>query len=129
MAEQEGDLIDRNARQQHLDRKSIPEHVGMTAFRRSVGLRHIDQFEEAAVAALPIGDRTLRLPIAAPEEVTRIWLWTGGHVLKGLNHKRRKRHVDRRSGLGLVEQKTIALKPMSFQSDRVADTKPAPAHQ
>jgi len=41
VAEQQGDLVDRNPGQQHLDRERIPEHVRMAALQGTVGARDV----------------------------------------------------------------------------------------
>jgi len=60
MAEEQGDLVDGNPCEQHLDRKRIPEHVRMAAFERPIGLGNVGQLEETPIASLPIGHRALR---------------------------------------------------------------------
>ena len=103
--------------------------MGMAAFERAVGQGEVHQFEEATVAALPVSHYALRLPVAAPEKIPRVWLRTGRHVLKGLNDMGRKRDINRSSGLGLIEHQAIAVQPIPLKSDRVADAESAPAHQ
>ena len=129
VSKEQRDLVDGHACKQHLDGEGVPEHVGMAALRRAVGLREIDQFEEAAVAALPVGNHALRLSVAAPEKVAWIRLRTGWDIFERLDYVRRERYIDRRSGLGLIEQKAIAMKPMPLKSHRVSDAETAPAHQ
>lgn len=112
-----------------LNGEGVPEHVGMAALRRAISLSQVNQFEEAAIAALPIGNDALRLPIATPEKVTWIRLRTGRNILESLDHLWRERHIDRCSGLGLVEKKAIAMKAMPLKSHCVANAEAAPAHQ
>jgi len=81
----------------------------MAALRRAVGVRQIEKFQEAALAALPIGDRALRLPIAHPEEAAGIRLRAGRDVFEGLHNVRGERRVDRCSALSLIEQNAIAI--------------------
>src|ERR1019366_4688650 len=67
--------------------------------------------------------------IATPEKVAWIRLRTGRDILESLDHLWRERHIDRRSGFGLVEHQAIAVQPIPLKSDRVANAESAPAHQ
>ena len=59
MAQQHGDLINRNSRQEHLDRECIPQHVGEAAFAGTVRALQCCEFEESTEAPLPVGYRAL----------------------------------------------------------------------
>jgi len=129
MAEQKRDLIDGNAGEQHLDRKSVAEHVRVTALDLAIWLPDVCQLEQAAIASLPVGDRAFRIPVAAPKEVAGIRLGARRNIVEGLDHVGRERNIDRRSRFRLVEEKTVALQVVAFERDGVADAQPAPAHQ
>ena len=95
VSKEQRNLVDGHTCKQHLNGEGVPEHVGMAALRRAISLSQVDQFEEAAIAALPIGNDALRLPIATPEKVTWIRLRTGRNILESLDHLWRERHIDR----------------------------------
>jgi len=86
VSKEQRNLVDGHTGKQHLNGEGVPEHVGMAAHRRPIGLSEIDQFEEAAVTTLPVGNDALRLPIATPEKVAWIRLRTGRDILESLDH-------------------------------------------
>src|SRR5580704_4255095 len=127
VAKQERNLIDGNARQQHLDRKGVAEHVRVAALDLAVRSPDISQLEKTTIASLPIGDRAFGIPIATPEVVAEIGFRTGRQILKSLDHDRRKRNIDRRSGFRLVEEEAVTMEAMPFEGYGIADAQPAPA--
>ena len=128
MAQQKRDLIDGYTREEHLDCEGVAEHVRVAAFDLAVRGPDISELEKTTIASLPIGDRALGIPIAAPEEVTEIGFRTGRQILQRLDHEWREWNIHRCSGLCLVEKKAVAVKAVSFEGDGVADAQPAPAH-
>ena len=74
VAEEDGDLVDGDAGEQHLDREGIAEHMAVGALGCSVRLAQIGDREEAAVAALPVGYEGLGVSVARPEEIAWIRL-------------------------------------------------------
>ena len=109
MAEQQGDLIDRDTGKKHLHGKRVAEHVGVAAFFLTVGLFYVGQFEQTAIASLPVCYCALWIAIAAPEEVAGTRLGAGRNAFERLHDVRGERHVDRCPGLCLIEQKAIAI--------------------
>src|SRR5580658_3702002 len=109
MAEQERNLIDGYAGEQHFDRERVPEHMGMASLSLAVRCSDIRRFEQTAITPLPIGNSAFWISIAAPEEVAGIRLGAGRNVFERLHDVRGERHVDRCPGLCLIEQKAIAI--------------------
>src|SRR5258708_11120003 len=103
--------------------------MGMATLFLTIRSCDVSQLEEPAIAALPVRDRALRVAVAAPEEVTRVRLWTRRDIHKILDHKLWKRNVHRCSGLGLIEQEAVAVQAVTLKRDGVADAQPAPSHQ
>jgi len=129
VSKKQRNLVDGHTCKQHLNGEGIPEHVGMTPLLLAVGLLDIGELEETTIASLPVCHGALGVAIAAPEKVAGIWLRAGGNIFESLDHMRRKRNINRRSGLGLIEQKAVAMKPMPLKSHRVSDAETTPAHQ
>jgi hypothetical protein len=74
VTQQDRDLIDGNAGQEHFDGKSVSEHMAMATLWGAVRLAEIGDFEEPAISALPVGDKRLGQTVPGPEEVIRIRL-------------------------------------------------------
>ena len=81
----------------------------VTALDLAIWLPDVCQLEQAAIASLPVGDRALRIAVAAPEEVAGIRLGAGWNVFERFHYLRGERHIDRSPGLCLIEQKAIAI--------------------
>ena len=129
MAEQKRNLVDRNAGEQHFDRKSVAEHVRVAALSLAVRPPDVGQLEQAAIASLQVGHRTLRLSVAAPEEVAGIGFRARRKILEGLDQVGRKWNIGWRSRFRLVEEKTVTLDAVAFERDGVADAQSTLAHQ
>src|SRR5579862_2760494 len=122
MAEQKRNLIDGHTRQEHFDREGVAEHVRVAALSFAVRSPNIRQLEDPAKAPLPVRYSALGLTVPAPEKIPRIGLRTGRKRLEGIDHDGRERHVDWRSGLGLIKQQAVAVKPVPFERDGIANT-------
>jgi hypothetical protein len=72
VAKQDRDLVNGHTCQQHFDGEGVAEHMAVGALRGAIGIAQIGDLEEAAVAALPVGDECLGVSVAAPEEVSRV---------------------------------------------------------
>lgn len=68
MAEQDRNLIDGNAGQQHFDGEGVTEHVAVATLGCAVRLAEIGNAEETTIGALPVGDISLGQTVAGPEE-------------------------------------------------------------
>jgi len=101
----------------------------VTALDLAIWLPDVCQLEQTAIASLPVGDRAFGIAVAAPEEVAGIGLGARRNIVEGLDHVGRERNIDRSSRFRLVEEKTVTLEAVAFESDGVANAQPAPAHQ
>ena len=93
VAEEDGDLVDGDAGEQHLNREGIAEHMAMGALGCAVRLAQIGDREETAVAALPVGDEGSGVSIPAPEKIAWIRLQAIWHLPQQLGDFRRQRHI------------------------------------
>ena len=75
VTQQQRDLVDWNAGKQILNREGVPEHVRMAPLQSAIELLDRGYFEESAERSLPVRDGALRFAVAAPEKVSRVWLW------------------------------------------------------
>ena len=94
MAEEYGDLVDGNSGEQHLDGEGVAEHVAVGALGCAVRLAQIGEREEAAVAALPVGDEGFGVSVARPEKIARIRLQAIWHLPQQFGDFRRQRQRD-----------------------------------
>lgn len=127
--EQDRNLVNGHAGQQHLDRECIAEHMREAPLRRSIGFLQLCQREQPPVAALPVGYGRLGKSIATPEEISRIWLWPWRYRPHRLGDFWRKRHVDWRASLCLIEEQVVPDKPCLFECDGIADAQATPTHE
>src|SRR5258708_19145388 len=72
VAQQQRNLIERNAREQQFDREGVAEHVRMAALRQAVFARQIQISKKEAQRSLPSLLGGMVVPIAAPEDISRI---------------------------------------------------------
>ncbi len=93
MTEKRRHLIDGHSGEQHLDRKGVAEHMGVAALPLTIEFADIGQFEEAAIAALPVRDCALGQTVAAPKKVSRVRYWTVRYVVQGLDDERGQRQI------------------------------------
>ncbi len=129
MTQQHGYLIDGNAGEQHLDGERISQHVREAAFRRPVRPFQPRKFEESSETSWPVSHSTLRKAVSAPEEISRIWLYSFRHGTKRFSHLRREGNVYGCPSLCLIEQEIVVDEPCAFQRNRIADTQSTPAHE
>jgi len=117
MAEQERNLIDGYAGEQHLHGERVPEHVGMASLFLAVGCSDIRRLEQTAITPLPICDSAFWLSIAAPEEIAWVRPGTIGDIHQCIDNMGGKRHIDRLPGLGLIEQEAVAMQTVPFKPE------------
>ena len=55
MSQERRDLVYGNTREQILDHKGVPEHMGMATLSLAIELSDAGQLEQSAIAALPVG--------------------------------------------------------------------------
>jgi hypothetical protein len=129
MAQQHGDLINRNSCQEHFDRECIPQHVGEAAFGGTVRVLQRCELEEPTEAPLPVGYRTLWQTISAPKEISWIGLHPLGYRAQRIGYLRREGNIHRRSRLRLIEQQIVVDEPGTFECDCIPNAQAAPPHQ
>ena len=68
MTEQDRNLIDGNAGQQHLNCEGVAEHMAVATLWRAVRSAEIGDFEESTIGALPVGGEGFGQAITGPKK-------------------------------------------------------------